>query len=64
MIGTVDTGLSDMQKMDLRLNLVHEKFQVACRMYHEILMVEDDQNESEAYCIYQTLGKGWQYGFV
>ena len=45
-----DTGLGDMQEMDLRLNLVHEQFQVACRKYHEILVDEDDQNESGAYC--------------
>ena len=34
MIGIEDTGLRGMQKMDLRLNLVHEQFQVACRRYH------------------------------
>ena len=50
MIGIEDTGLGDMQEMDLRLNLVHEQFQVACRKYHEILVDEDDQDESEAYC--------------
>ena len=51
MIGIEDTGLGGMQEMDLRLNLVHEQFQVACRKYHEILVDEDDQDESEAYCI-------------
>ena len=50
MIGIEDTGLGDMQEMDLRLNLVHEQFQVACRKYHEILVDEDDQDESGAYC--------------
>ena len=50
LIGIEDTGLSDMQEMDLRLNLVHEQFQVACRKYHEILVDEDDQDESGAYC--------------
>ena len=50
MIGIEDTGLGDMQEMGLRLNLVHEQFQVACRKYHEILVDEDDQDESGAYC--------------
>ena len=49
MIDIEDTGLVDMQEMDLRLNLVHEQFQVACRKYHEILVDEDDQEESRAY---------------
>ena len=50
MIGTEDTGLGDMQEMDLGLNLVHEQFQVACGKYHEIPVDEDDQDESGAYC--------------
>ena len=50
MTGIEDTGLGDMQEMDLKLNLVHEQFQVACRKYHEILVDEDDQDESGAYC--------------
>ena len=50
MIGIEDTVLGDMQEMDLRLNLVHEQFQMACRKYHEILVDEDDQDESGAYC--------------
>ena len=50
MIGIEDTGLGDMQEMDLRLNLVHEQFQMACRKYHEILVDEGDQDESGAYC--------------
>ena len=50
MIGIEDTGSGDMQNMDLRLNLVHEQFQEACRKYHEIPVDEDDQDESGAYC--------------
>ena len=55
MIGTEDTGLGDMQEMDIRLNLVHEQFQVACRKYHAILVDEDDQDESGAY--YNDIGE-------
>ena len=50
MIGSEDTGLGDMQEVDLRLNLVHEQFQVACKNYHEILVDKNDQHESGAYC--------------
>ena len=49
MIGIEDTGLGDMQEVDLRLNLMHEQFQVACIKYHEILVDEDDQDEYGAY---------------
>ena len=69
MIGIEDTGLGDMQEMDIRLNLVHEQFQVACRKYQEILVDEDDQDESGHTAMtwrkgFQTLGDRWQYGFV
>ena len=50
MIGIEGTGLGDMQEMNLRLNLVGEQFEVACRKYHKILVDEDDQDESGAYC--------------
>ena len=50
MIAIENTGLGDIQEMGLRLNLVHEQFQVACRKYHEILVDEDDQDESGAHC--------------
>ena len=69
MIGIEDTGLGEMQEMDLRLNLVHEQFQVARRKYHEIL-ADEVTGMNLGYTAmtwrkgFQTLSEGWQYGFV